>query len=161
MAFNRDDILQDSDQDYGPTKSPFDSTIENDYENKEQTIEGANVIDEYKNDPKSIGGSINSGAIIPKDMTVKLVRSDSTIAEIIIATLYAITLTFFGIFLGAWISSQNSFTILEKTATIVLGGFALIFIIIWIVLKFQQQKKGVLVSLNQLDLLKNDESQTK
>ena len=80
-------------------------------------------------------------------MTVKLIRADSANWEIFITAFNSLTLTIFGIFLGVWISDSKqtikTFSFLEKVATLFFLFISLVLIIIWIVMKINQSKKGV------------------
>jgi hypothetical protein len=102
---------------------------------------------EYKDEAESRGGGrIDTGALLPKDLTVRLARVESANAETFIQVLYSITLTLFGLFLGSWVSASDkhlSFTSLEVVATVAFGALSLGLIVVWAVLKIRQAKKGV------------------
>jgi len=88
-------------------------------------------------------------------MTVKLVRVDSSNWEIFLSSLYSMTLTLFGIFLGSWITDfqqgSNNFSILEKTATLFFLFLSIFLIILWVVIKIKQRKGGVKISQDILN----------
>ncbi len=149
-------IVMDSDLDSGSTKSPLESTEEK-IQHSSETSDSLKALEDYQQDSKSIEGSINTGAFIPKDMTVKLVRADSANLDFLLSTLYSLCLTFFGLFLGAWLTDANNFTNLEKTATIILGLLSVVLVGVWISLKVRQQKSSVLIPYNTFKhLIKED-----
>lgn len=100
------------------------------------------------------GSGFDTGAFLPKDMTVRLVRADAAAWEIFISVLYSFVLTAFGIFLGSWItdahSQQPKFTSLEKAAVIILGVIALILAGAWVVIKYRQGRRALKVPLSVL-----------
>jgi hypothetical protein len=104
---------------------------------------------------------VDTGALIPRDMTVRLVRADSANWEVFLQALYSLLLTFFGIFLGGWINDAGSsaprFTGLEKTATVIFGVLALVLIGAWVVLKIKQHKKNVKIPYEILRSFQRDE----
>lgn len=57
--------------------------------------------------PEQSVAGFDTGAFLPRDMTVRLVRAESAGWEIFLSVFWSITLTIFGIFLGAWISASN------------------------------------------------------
>lgn len=129
-----------------------------------QTGDIYKINEEYKKDaqtPKD-SGVFNTGALIPNDMTVKLVRADSANWETFVSVLYSVTLTLFGLFLGAWVTSPNTgkantdFSSLEVTATLAFGGLSFVLILIWGYLKIKQQKEGVVISTEMLRNLIRD-----
>ncbi|MBN2891381.1 MAG: hypothetical protein JXL97_05915 [Bacteroidales bacterium] len=154
MAFKRENI-ENSYSKTGQTSSPLDnekSVV--DFE-ESRTSDSLEVTQKYNSDSKSSSGKVNTGAFIPQDMTVKLVRADSSNWEIFLSSLYAITLTLFGIFLGVWISDVqqeiNNFSILEKIATLFFLGLSILLITVWIIIKVNQRKGGVKIPQNLLD----------
>ena len=101
-----------------------------------------------------------TGAVIPQDLTVKFVRADSALWEILLASASSLFLTLFGVFLGAWMSSAPAvpasqgvpavaaaFGIYERIACFSFGGFAIIALGIWGVLKWKQCRAGVTVPI--------------
>jgi hypothetical protein len=146
MAFKRE-FIENSLPEVGKTTSPLDNErIVEDFSNS-KTSDNLQVNQQYNSDSESATGKISTGAVIPCDMTVKLVRADSANWEIFITALNSFTLTFFGIFLGVWISDakQNvhNFSFLEKFATIFFLLISLVLIAIWIITKINQSKRGV------------------
>ncbi|MEY2482200.1 MAG: hypothetical protein QOK24_728 [Verrucomicrobiota bacterium] len=107
---------------------------------------------DLKSSPQPAG--FETGALIPKDMTVRLVRADAAAWEIFLSLLYTFVLTAFGIFLGAWITDSHqscpSFSMLEKAATVILGIVAAILGIAWLVLKVRQNQKTLKIPLSLL-----------
>lgn len=112
--------------------------------------------------PANTGG-IATGAVLPTDMRIKLVRADTTMWDMFLSIMFSITLTLFGVFLGANITKAASepvqkITSLEMAATWFLGLFALILFIAWVVLKIGQLKKGFTIPLDKLNQLSIDQS---
>lgn len=146
MAFERIKIESVSSE-IGETSSPLDNEriVDNSYEDR--TKDSFQINQQYQLDSETTKGKISTGAVIPSDMTVKLIRADSANWEIFITAFMNLMLTLFGIFLGAWISDSNNpnpkFSFLEKLSTLFFLLFSLILIIIWIVIKVKQSKKGV------------------
>ena len=104
----------------------------------------------------------DTGALLPKDLTVKLVRSESANWETFLSVLYSIMLTLFGLFLGSWISSSKNniqFSSLESVATFSFGLLSIGLIVVWIVLKVKQQKHGIKVPYDLLNTLSEDQTQ--
>lgn len=154
MAFKRVNI-ENSYSETGQTSSPLDIEKSAADFQESKTSDSFKVTHNYDSGSQSTSGHVDTGAFIPKDMTVKLVRADSSNWEIFLSSLYAITLTLFGIFLGVWISDvqqgSNSFSILEKIATLFFLGISIILIIVWIIIKVKQKKGGVKIPQNLLD----------
>lgn len=69
--------------------------------------------------------------------------------ETFLSIFYSFSLTLFGLFLGAWISTRNnealSFSNLEATATIAFACISAVLIAIWAVIKFRQHKNAIRV----------------
>lgn len=135
--------------------------------------------------PAGTPAGFNTGAFLPKDMTVRLVRADSAAWEIFLSVFWSITLTVFGIYLGAWISVSNQttaagatapvggsgtmpqnmpvnltqpvFDTLNKIACIGFGIVSLILLGAWVVLKIKQNSESLKVPL---DVLKDCGSDT-
>ncbi len=100
---------------------------------------------------------INTGTMLPKDLTVKLVRADTSNWETFLSCLYSFTLTLFGLFLGTLISRDSSQlsnpSTLEIIATIVFGCLSLLLIGIWVCVKIRVQIGGVRMPHDVLDSL--------
>jgi hypothetical protein len=110
MAFKRE-YIENSIPNLGITSSPLDTQrVQTDFNNS-KTSDSFQVSKVYNSSSESTKGKINMGTVLPSDMTVKLVRADSANWEIFITSLYSLTLTFFGIFLGCWISDANQILI--------------------------------------------------
>jgi len=146
MAFKRE-YIENSLPEIGKTSSPLDNERIVDDFNEAKTFDSLQVNQQYNSDSDSAKGRISTGAVIPCDMTVKLIRADSANWEIFITAFNSLTLTIFGIFLGVWISDSKqtikTFSFLEKVATLFFLFISLVLIIIWIVMKINQSKKGV------------------
>lgn len=161
MAFKRE-YIENSNQEVGQTSSPLDSerSLQDSYNLK--TSDSKQVTQEYDDDTKPVKGQISTGAVVPTDLTVKLVRADSANWEIFVTALNSITLTFFGLFLGVWVSDANqtthNFTLLEKIATLFFLLISFTLIIIWIVLKVKQSKRGVRIPQDFLTKFENSEN---
>jgi len=159
MAFKRENI-ENSYSKVGLTSSPLDSEKGADDLRESRTYDSFEVTKNYNSDSKSSIGQVDTGAFIPKDMTVTLVRADSSNWEIFLSSLYSLTLTFFGIFLGSWISAaekgDKSFSMLEKTATLFFLGISIILMVVWISIKVRQRKGGVKIPQNILNSFGNE-----
>ncbi len=146
MAFKRE-YIESSFPEIGKTSSPLDNERIVDDFNEAKTFDSLQVNQQYSSDSDSAHGRISTGAVIPCDMTVKLIRADSANWEIFITSFNSITLTIFGIFLGVWISDSQqtvqTFSFLEKFATLFFLFISIILIFIWIIMKINQSKKGV------------------
>jgi len=146
MAFKRENI-ENSESMLGQTASPLDIEKSKEDHRDLRTSDSYEVTQNYNADSESTSGNVDTGAFIPKDMTVKLVRADSSNWEIFLSSLYSLTLTLFGIFLGVWISDTqqggNGFSILEKIATLSFLFISILLIIVWIIIKVKQKKRGV------------------
>lgn len=95
--------------------------------------------------------AFTSGALLPKDMSVTLVRADTATLENILAIIYSITLGLFGVFLGAGMAeSQTKFTALEQAATWVFGIASLGLAGGLIYLKIRQSRASVRVPYETL-----------
>ena len=96
--------------------------------------------------------TVETGAHIPRDMTVRLIRADEGKWEIFISLLYSFLLTVFSMYLGAWLSDVQlpvpRFTFLDKAATVLFGIIALILLIALVVLKIKQHRKTIKVPLS-------------
>ena len=154
MAFKRENI-ENSFSNSGQTSSPLDNEKSTESIQKSRTSDSFEVTQIYNLNSESTSGKVDTGAIIPIDMTVKLVRADSSNWEMFLSSFYSLTLTLFGIFLGVWISDSqqgiNSFSILEKVATIFFLVISVILIIVWVIIKVRQRKRGVKIPQNILN----------
>lgn len=138
-----------------PDNAPSEGKIK-----EHQTADRNQIEAQYEQDAESNkDDKLDTGALIPKDMTVKLVRAESANWETFLSLLYSITLTLFGLYLGSWISTTNSsssFSSLEIVAIFAFGGLSLALIIIWVVLKVRQQRQGVKIPYDMLNSLSDD-----
>ncbi len=106
MAFKRENI-ENSFSISGQTSSPLDNEKSTESFQESKTSDSYDVTQNYNSDSESTSGKVDTGAFIPRDMTVKLVRADSSNWEIFLSSFYSLTLTLFGIFLGVLISVTN------------------------------------------------------
>jgi len=94
---------------------------------------------------KSAGLQI--GAVLPEDMTVKLVRAESADAEIFLSVLYTFVVGLFGIFLGGWIAdsqqTQPVMAVWTKVACVMFGLISLVLVAAWFYIKIKQRRKTV------------------
>jgi hypothetical protein len=124
----------------------------------DDTLSGGSDTGLVRIDRPSVG--VDTGALIPKDMTVRLVRADSANWETFLSCLYSMLLTVFGLFLGAWVSDSQSttpkFTLLEKIATVSFGLIALVLIAAWIFLKVRQHRRGIKIPYELLQRLPSE-----
>ena len=99
----------------------------------------------------------DTGAFLPKDMTVRLVRADAAGWEVFISLLYSIALMVFSLFLGSWVTTAQSpsgkFSALEKTSCISFGLLAVVLGGALIVLKKRQSKNSIKVPVDLLKTL--------
>lgn len=146
MAFKRENI-ENSYSKTGQTSSPLDNEKSIEELQESRTSDSYQITQSYNPDSDSSRGKVDTGAFIPKDMTVKLIRADSSNWEIFLSSLYSLTLTLFGLFLGVWIfdvqQGSNSFGILDKIATLFFLFLSVLLIIVWIIIKVRQRKGGV------------------
>lgn len=128
-----------------------------------QTADIKQVQRQYQDDAESkIEDKIDTGALLPKDMTVKLVRAETANLEIFLQSLYSFMLTLFGLFLGSWMSRANNsitFTNLESVATISFGVLSLCLIVAWICLKVKQSNQGIKIPYEILNQLSNEKAE--
>ncbi len=99
---------------------------------------------------------IATGAVLPIDLRIKLVRADSSIWDMFLSILFSITLTLFGVFLGACLTKEGSnpvqqITPLERTAMWFFGGISGVLIAAWGLIKYFQLRKGYTVSMDKLN----------
>ena len=95
-----------------------------------------------------------TGAVLPTDMRVRLIRADSSAFDTILTVLFSITLTLFGVFVGSWITDPTQMPKLAKVATVAFGLLSVALIIWWVVIKVCQMKKGVTVPLGMIEGLR-------
>ena len=102
----------------------------------------------------AIPAAIDTAAIVPRDMTVRLVRADSAGWEIFLQGLYSFCLTIAGLFGGAWLadvqSGTSKFGFFEKVSFWVFTFLSVALVVAWIVLKVKQGKKVVKIPLHTL-----------
>jgi hypothetical protein len=91
---------------------------------------------------------IQTGAVLPTDMRIKLVRSDNSAFETSLTILFSITLTLFGVFLSPWITSPTQMVLIAKIGTLGFGGLSVLLIIAWAIIKINNAKRGVTVPIN-------------
>lgn len=106
------------------------------------------------NVPSSQQPPVLTGAVLPSDMRIRLIRADSSAFDTILTVLFSITLTLFGIFLGAWITDSTKLSPLGKLATVSFGLLSLALIVWWIVIKVCQMKKGVTIPISLIESFK-------
>jgi hypothetical protein len=106
MAFKRE-YIENSYSKTGQTSSPLDNEKNMIVFQESKTSDSYEVTQKYSSDSESSTSKVDTGAFIPKDMTVKLVRADSSNWEIFLSSFYALSLTLFGIFFGVWISDTQ------------------------------------------------------
>lgn len=161
MAIRRARETTSNTSDKAGTHAPS-SALANDYSDEHQTGDIKQIQNQYRSDAESKkDDTIDTGALLPKDMTVKLVRAENSNWETFLQCLYSTTLTLFGLFLGSWLSSDESsseFTSLEITATISFGALSFVLIIIWIILKLKQAKRSIKVPYEMLNQLSEEDT---
>ena len=161
MAISRGTETQSGDLTKNETLIP-DDTAARDTSRSHQTSDYRQVEKQYSYEAESVGGGFNTGALIPRDMTVKLVRAETATWETFLSVLYSLTLTLFGLFLGAWVTSSSagkSWTSLEAVATISFGSLSVILIAAWAVIKVRQQRHGVVVPYEVLSTYRKTEQE--
>lgn len=162
MAINRSNETQSGDLLRNETLIPED-TAARDTSKAHETSDFREIEKQYNNDAESGRGGFNTGALIPRDMTVKLVRAESANWETFLSILYSLTLTIFGLFIGAWVTSSSagkSSTSLEIVATISFGALSGGLIIVWAVMKVRQQREGVVVPYEVLSTYQKTEQES-
>lgn len=93
---------------------------------------------------------ILTGAILPNDMRVNLVRAENAFMETLLTIFFSITLTLFGVFLGPWVTSPCGYPVLAMVGTIAFAGLSVLFLVFWIIIKVNNSKEGVTIPLNLL-----------
>jgi hypothetical protein len=138
------------------TKNPY-MEITGNFDNsfKSQTSDRTLIDKKYKKESEEMASSgFEYGAVLPRNMTVSLVRSDNANWETIISFLFSLFLSFFMLFLAEYLpvpATGSSFSPLETLAIWILGIFTLIFLITWIILKIKQQQSGVIIPMGILE----------
>lgn len=130
----------------------------------QRSIETSDIRDvgrQYQDEAESKGNErVSTGTMLPKDLTVKLVRADTANWETFLSLLYSIMMTLFGVFLGSYLSNSDNpnskFSTLEFTATISFGVLSLILIGVWVVIKVFQQRGSVRVSHSEFETIKDE-----
>jgi hypothetical protein len=154
MAIPRYSGTSNSTTEETPTHSPSSSQLSGVHQDF-QTADMNQIQRQYQFDAESKKEDrIDTGALLPKDMTVKLVRAESANWETFIQVLYSITLTLFGLFLGSWVSAANtnvSFTSLEVVSTFSFGIISLVLIVVWSILKIMQSRQGIKIPYDILN----------
>lgn len=162
MAIRRSEGISNSSAEETATHAPS-SALAQDYDQRHRTGDVRQIQSEYRNDAQSKRGDrIDTGALLPRDMTVKLVRAESANWETFLQCMYSITLTLFGLFLGSWVSSSSSsisFTSLEVVATLSFGFLSLALIVIWVVIKIRQSKQGIKVPYDMLSQFSENDTE--
>jgi len=159
MAFKREKIASDEKILLHPTVSPIEEEDQKILNRTSETTDSQQVQFDYAEESSVEGGKVDTGALIPRDMTVKLVRSESANWEVFLTFLYTFTLTFFGIFLGSWITKNLDSTLLEKIATIALGVISVVLIFAWALIKHNQRKSQVKIPGKILESYGNQETE--
>lgn len=161
MAISRGNDTQSGDLLRNETLIP-DDTGARDTSKSYETSDFRQIERQYGSDAESGQGGFSTGAQIPRDMTVKLVRAEAATWETFLSVLYSITLTLFGLFLGAWVTSSSAgknWTSLEVVATISFGLLSAGLIIAWVVIKIRQQRHGVVVPYDVLNTYQKTEQE--
>lgn len=147
MAIRRSNETQSGDLLRNETLIP-ENTAARDTSRSHETSDFRQVEKQYSSDAESGRGGFSTGALLPKDMTVKLVRAETANWETFLSVLYSLTLTLFGLFLGAWVTTSSagkSWTSLEAVATVAFGLLSAGLMTAWGVIKVRQQHQGVVV----------------
>ena len=130
MPIKREQIATDFTEKFEPTKNPsFEGTAELQERIELGTGDKKGVLNGYQKETEASGTDFHFGAVLPKDMTVSLIRADNASWEILISVLHSITLSFFMLFLGEFLATGEKeylFTTLEKIALGFSGGLILI-----------------------------------
>lgn len=148
MAIARKTILSDTSEQVGATTIP--SSLRNGYiSNDDQTTEASKVRKQYQEE--TFSSEFTTGAVLPKDMTVKLVRADQEIWDTFLSIGFSITLTLFGIFLGSWLSMPEDLSKLELTAAVAFGCISLTLVGFWSRIKISRHKNEVIIPYELLN----------
>lgn len=157
-TFGTSDTSTEESSTQAPSGAPL-STAKYDY----QTADVDQIQRQYQSDAESKKEDrIDTGALLPKDMTVKLVRAEAANWETFLQVLYSTTLTLFGLFLGSWVSASSkniTFTSLEVVATLSFGVLSFCLIIVWIILKVKQAKQGVKIPYDVINRFGEEEAE--
>lgn len=161
MAIRRGNETQSGDLLRNETLIPED-TAARDTSKSHETSDFRQVERQYSADAESGRGGFSTGALLPKDMTVKLVRAEAANWETFLSVLYSLTLTLFGLFLGAWVttsSSGKSWTSLEAVATVAFGMLSAGLVTAWVIIKVRQQRQGVVIPYEILSTYQKTEQE--
>ncbi|MDD5261948.1 MAG: hypothetical protein PHD76_08895 [Methylacidiphilales bacterium] len=97
------------------------------------------------------GNAMLAGAILPSDMRVRLVRSDSAHLDTILSLFYSTSFSIFGVFLGAILSKTGGPSTIELWATVFLGIISVALLALWGFIKYRQFEKGITIPQSALD----------
>ena len=107
MAIKRYPDATNEEIDKGGTSVPS-GLANRDQAGLSQTADIDQIQSQYQGDAESNKAEhFDVGALLPRDMTVKLVRAESANWETFLLCFYSLTLTLFGIFFGSRISSLH------------------------------------------------------
>ena len=161
MAISRGKETQSGDLSRNETLIPED-TAARDTSRSHETSDFRQIERQYGSDAESGRSGVSTGALIPQDMPVKLVRAEAANWETFLSVLYSITLTLFGLFLGAWVTTSSAgknWTSLEAVAAISFGILSVGLITAWVFIKVRQQRQGVVVPYEVLNLYQKTEQE--
>jgi len=158
MPIYRDPVrITDGDK-VGATSAPQDDNTK-DGSKEFTTLDAEQIHSQYENDARSgPTDTFKTGAMIPSDMSVRLVRAESANWETFLSLMYSLCLTMAGIFAGSWASTKD-FSTLEKFATIGFFSIAGILILVWVRVKVRLQKGGVNIPMNALQTFKDEDAE--
>ena len=162
MAISRSNETQSGDLSRNETLIPED-TAARDTSKSHETSDFRQIERQYGPDAESGRGGVSTGALIPQDMTVKLVRAEAANWETFLSVLYSITLTLFGLFLGALVTTSSAgekWSSLEAVATISFGILSAGLIAAWVFIKVRQQQQGVVIPYGVLNTYQETEQET-
>ena len=157
MAIRRSEIQADSD-DSGPTRTSAPDPRQ-EFELRAQTQDSRQIQEDY-DEAASEGEGFHTGALLPRDMTVRLVRAETANWETFLSVLYSATLTLFGIFLGAGVakrSTQTPFSTLEWAATWAFLVLSVVLLFCWGAIKLRAQRNVLKIPHSLLDSVNSPE----
>jgi hypothetical protein len=103
----------------------------------EQTDDVRGYRNRYKSDTETTSDkTFKTGAILPQDMTVRLIKEEASNFELFLSIGYSLFMTVWSGFFGAWISSpKESFPASSQIAMWIFLAIAVTFLVMWIIMR--------------------------
>jgi hypothetical protein len=118
----------------------------------EQTDDVRGYKNRYRSDTEtSSDKTFKTGAMLPQDMTVRLIRDDTSNLELLLSIGYSIFFTIWSGFFGAWISSsEESFPTSSRIAMWIFLAVAVVFLVMWIVMRITMRGRSIKMPIELL-----------